>query len=419
MRTTLTALSAAAALGASSLALSACSASTPASQPAPSAPASQPAAKAPATAAGPVPGAGTTSAGTANAPGPTVPGYAYGQIPPVPLFTVPDLGTLTADRGAFPTSLTGSLTSVPGVTVGPARCDSAGVITTGSSTTVLGGDGSGTYQDSSRTIVNYGDGAGTYTDGAATVVSYGDGSGSYTSPTVSAVLYGDGSGNYTDQTRSVVVYGGGAGTYSNSQTTETITVYGGGSGTYTSGAGVSITNYGDGSGTYTAPGITIVNYGDGTGTVNGVSGVQMDPLAAVGDIGSLPKMAAFSPVESCGTVISLDSSLLFDFDSYQLLPEAQEVLRNLTTVLNEAQAPQAQVVGHTDSLADDAYNQTLSEQRAQAVASQLQANGAATSLTVTGYGETRPVAPNTNADGSDNPAGRQLNRRVEILVPSF
>lgn len=419
MRNTLTTLSAAAALSACALALSACSGSTPASQSAPSSPTSPPAAEAPATAAAPAPGAGATSANTANAPGPAVPGYAYGQIPPIPLFTVPDLGTLTADRGAFPTSLTTTLTSVPGVTVGPARCDSAGVITTGSSTTVFGGDGSGTYQDSSRTIVNYGNGAGTYTDGEATVVSYGNGAGTYTSPTVSVVLYGNGAGTYTDQTRSVVIYGGGAGTYTNSQTTESITIHGGGSGTYTSGAGVSITNYGNGAGSYTAPGITIVNYGDGTGTVNGVADVKMDPLPPVGDVGSLPQMEDFSPVESCGTVISLDSSLLFDFGSYQLRPEAQEVLRNLTTVLNEAKAPQAQVVGHTDSVADDAYNQTLSEQRAQAVVNQLQANGATTSLTATGYGETKPVAPNTNADGSDNPAGRQLNRRVEILVPAF
>ena len=61
----------------------------------------------------------------------------------------------------------------------------------------------------------------------------------------------------------------------------------------------------------------------------------------------------------------------------------------------------------------------LSEQRAQAVVEALKANGVSTSLDATGFGETRPVAPNENSDGSDNPAGRQLNRRVEIFIPVF
>ncbi|RAX22738.1 MULTISPECIES: OmpA family protein [unclassified Actinomyces] len=59
------------------------------------------------------------------------------------------------------------------------------------------------------------------------------------------------------------------------------------------------------------------------------------------------------------------------------------------------------------------------EQRAQAVLDALEQDGVAALLEAEGFGETRPVAPNENEDGLDNPAGRQLNRRVEIYVPAF
>ena len=70
-------------------------------------------------------------------------------------------------------------------------------------------------------------------------------------------------------------------------------------------------------------------------------------------------------------------------------------------------------------MADDAYNQTLSEQRAKAVTEALTSNGVTASIESVGYGETGPVAPNENPDGSDNPGGRRLNRRVEVFVPAF
>ena len=124
-------------------------------------------------------------------------------------------------------------------------------------------------------------------------------------------------------------------------------------------------------------------------------------------------------MQSCGTAISLDSGILFDVDSYAIRPESSEVLNSLAQVLTQAGAPKATVAGHTDSVADDAYNQTLSEQRAQAVVDALHTAGTTTQLTPVGYGETQPAAPNTNPDGSDNPGGRQLNRRVEIMIPVF
>jgi outer membrane protein OmpA-like peptidoglycan-associated protein len=76
------------------------------------------------------------------------------------------------------------------------------------------------------------------------------------------------------------------------------------------------------------------------------------------------------------------------------------------------------IEGHTDSRGDDAYNQRLSLARAEAVKAYLVEKGvAAGRLRTVGLGETRPVAPNANADGSDNEAGRQQNRRVEVILP--
>jgi len=144
-----------------------------------------------------------------------------------------------------------------------------------------------------------------------------------------------------------------------------------------------------------------------------------DPLIPVKPLGNFPTLDAIRPIESCGTVITLEDGLLFDFGSFQVREDSAETISDLSALLKEAGAPTAHIYGHTDSVSDDAFNQTLSEQRAQAVVEALKANGVSTSLDATGFGETRPVAPNENSDGSDNPAGRQLNRRVEIFIPVF
>ena len=73
------------------------------------------------------------------------------------------------------------------------------------------------------------------------------------------------------------------------------------------------------------------------------------------------------------------------------------------------------VAGHTDAIGTDTYNQALSEKRARTVADALRTRGVKGTLSAKGFGESRPVAPN-ELNGRDNPAGRQLNRRVEIFV---
>ncbi|WP_247595388.1 OmpA family protein [Actinomyces procaprae] len=350
-----------------------------------------------------------------------VPGYQVGEVPPIPLFTLPDLGLLTASTGSLTPDLTGNIQSRPGITVSPARCDEAGLLAGGM--TVVGGDGSVVTSDGDSSLVNDGEGGAVYQDGTVSIVNNGDGSGTYTDDTTSIVVETDGTGTYTDETLSVVVGDDGAGTYDNSATGESIVIGGDGSGVYST-LTVTITNEGDGSGTYTdlASGLSIVNEGDGTALVSrGVLSMEVgaEPLAPVGSVGSFPSIDAAQPVESCGTVITLEDGVLFDFGSAEIRADAAGTLEELAGLLQDAQVPTANVYGHTDSISDEDFNQTLSENRAQAVVDALANKGVTASMEATGFGETRPVAPNENADGSDNPAGRQLNRRVEIYVPAF
>ena len=342
--------------------------------------------------------ASASASGTSGSAGQAVAGYEPGQIPPIPMISLPDLSLLTQSTGAFTPDLTRSITSQPGITVRPARCDASGSLVSGS--TVLGGDGSMTTSSGTTSVTNNGDGSGTYSDGK-----------------VSITVNGDGSGTYSDDYLSVTVNGDGSGTYSNSTTGESITLDGKGSGTY-SRAGVSITNNGDGSGSYSDGTISITNLGDGSAIVNG-STISAKPVPKAGKVGTFPSIDAAKPVQSCGTVITLEDSVLFDFGSSELRGEASTTLTNLATVIKDSKAPKVQVQGHTDSVSDDAFNQKLSEQRAQAVSSALKSDGVAADLEAVGYGETKPVAPNENPDGSDNPAGRRLNRRVEVFVPAF
>ena len=361
---------------------------------------------------------GTSSAratGTAAATGKAVAGYEPGQIPPIPMFELPDLSLLTQSTGAFTPDLTRSITSQPGITVRPARCDASGSLVSGS--TVLGGDGSLTTSSGATAVTNNGDGSGTYSDGKVSITNNGDGSGTYSDGKVAITINGDGSGTYSDDHLSVTVNGDGSGTYSDSATGEAITLDGKGSGTYSRG-GVSITNNGDGSGSYSDGTISITNLGDGSAIVNDAT-VSAKPVPKAGKVGTFPSIDAAKPVQSCGTVITLEDSVLFDFGSSGLRSEASTTLSNLATVLKDSKAPKVQVQGHTDSISDDASNQTLSEQRAKAVTDALTSNGVTATIESVGYGETRPVAPNENSDGSDNPAGRRLNRRVEIFVPTF
>lgn len=123
--------------------------------------------------------------------------------------------------------------------------------------------------------------------------------------------------------------------------------------------------------------------------------------------------------DGCPVPVSIDlKGVNFDFDKATLRPDAVAILGEAAEILKRYPDLRVEVAGHTDSKGTDEYNQKLSERRATAVYNYLQQNGVDASRMVgpIGYGESRPIAPNTNEDGSDNPEGRAKNRRTELNV---
>lgn len=123
--------------------------------------------------------------------------------------------------------------------------------------------------------------------------------------------------------------------------------------------------------------------------------------------------------ESSGgeTVVVLAEQILFDFDAAELRPGSEATLQQVVELLSLSDDPSVAVVGHTDGRGTPAYNQELSERRAQAVVAALVGLGADPArLQPEGRGQTQPLAEETTADGSDDPEARAANRRVEVLV---
>ncbi len=110
-----------------------------------------------------------------------------------------------------------------------------------------------------------------------------------------------------------------------------------------------------------------------------------------------------------GMVVTL-GDVLFDSGSSSLKPGADRSLQQVAAYLTGNAKAKVMVEGHTDSVGDDSFNQRLSEQRAQSVASRLAFMGLdAARVSASGLGEGYPVT------GNDTAAGRQQNRRVEII----
>ena len=110
-------------------------------------------------------------------------------------------------------------------------------------------------------------------------------------------------------------------------------------------------------------------------------------------------------------IVTLPQDILFATDSAALRPDLRADLNALAGNLQRYPQSNIQIVGHTDSDGDAGYNQDLSERRAAAVASQLQASGVSpVRIQAFGRGETQPIASNLT------PQGKQQNRRVEIVI---
>ena len=110
-----------------------------------------------------------------------------------------------------------------------------------------------------------------------------------------------------------------------------------------------------------------------------------------------------------------ENKLYFDFDDSRIKPEYYGVLKEMA---EEIKTMNSDVIirGYTDSKGTDGYNNRLSLRRAEAVRDKLVEFGLEPGriLKTEGMGEKNPVAPNVSSDGSDNPAGRALNRRIEL-----
>jgi outer membrane protein OmpA-like peptidoglycan-associated protein len=116
--------------------------------------------------------------------------------------------------------------------------------------------------------------------------------------------------------------------------------------------------------------------------------------------------------------MNLSGDVLFDYDKAALKPEAEEALKKVAVVLSQFPESKVTVEGYTDSKGGKTVNMQLSRERAQAVKDWLVRSGgvAIANISVKGFGEQYAIAPNTNTDGTDNPLGRALNRRVSIIV---
>lgn len=109
--------------------------------------------------------------------------------------------------------------------------------------------------------------------------------------------------------------------------------------------------------------------------------------------------------------------LYFEYDKADLLPRSLRQIDILARILKTDSKKKLNIGGHADALGTDDYNRKLSEARAISVRAALVTFGVPeTQILVTAYGEAKPWKENTSADGTDNPEGRQHNRRAEIYL---
>ena len=147
------------------------------------------------------------------------------------------------------------------------------------------------------------------------------------------------------------------------------------------------------------------------GLAVGISGGGSGIVATVQEVHQA--MQALGATESALEVkVELPADVLFDFDKADVRPNAAQALGRLATVIRGYPTGRVAIEGHTDAKGNDAYNQKLSERRAESVKRWLveRETIAADRITTRGAGKSRPVADNSTE------AGRQKNRRVEVVI---
>lgn len=391
-------------------------------------------------------------------------------LPVVPAVALPDISELSS-TGDLVAAQLGDLVSGPlgGVELVSVSCaDEGDLVYSGSQSEDdvfdIGQDGSGEYREESEdglvSLVVDAEGAGQFIDstsGALTTISVKpDGTGEYYSERnndlVTIKVTGPGTGEYYDnrdrQLLTVRLAEDGSGEYylEGEEGLLTVAAQRDGSGEYynqiaadgatttldvrpdgtwtlnliTSSQRLEISVQPDGSGSYRDSGLSTLEFdfdsiGNSTDPEIPVQLVLPDPprFHVADTFPPLGKLGSLTP--PCATVIRFDSALLFDFGSSELRNDTVELLDQVVLAVNEVDKP-IEIVGHTDAIGSDEANLDLSLLRAEAVAEALRDGGMDVDAATEGVGESQPVAPNENADGSDNPTGREQNRRVEIII---
>ncbi|MDZ4258670.1 MAG: OmpA family protein [Gemmatimonadales bacterium] len=144
------------------------------------------------------------------------------------------------------------------------------------------------------------------------------------------------------------------------------------------------------------------------GVAGGLIGARMDRQAK-----ELEQNIKGATVERVGEGIQVTfaSGLLYDFDSDAVKLDARTNLRELALSLDKYPGTEVIIIGHTDAVGTESYNQALSERRSRAAASYLMSQGVdGTRIGARGLGEMEPIASN------DTEAGRAVNRRVEVAI---
>ncbi|MHC9084901.1 OmpA family protein [Luteimonas sp. RIT-PG2_3] len=343
-----------------------------------------------------------------------------GDFPAIPQIVIPEIVGIGPAQRALQASMQDIIDPVAGVSIKPANCATDGALVNDAGITSVDAQGNLTRNGDEGIFRIDADGTGTANyeggiitinaDGSGTINGNGSGGGDDGIIAVEA----DGAGSYNGPDGIISLDGRGAGTWNGDH--GIISNHGDGSGTWNGPQGL-VTINADGSGTWNGPQGLVRNHGDGSGEVGTPSRtVAMAPIPKVLPAGRFPPLRRFAPPGApCGVLITLNDQVLFDFDKSEIRPDAAKVLDVLASALKQVEARQMDIRGHTDAKGSDAYNLELSDRRAQSVVAALRQRGAAQTASAKGYGEAQPVAPN-EVDGQDNPAGRQLNRRVEIFL---
>jgi outer membrane protein OmpA-like peptidoglycan-associated protein len=164
-----------------------------------------------------------------------------------------------------------------------------------------------------------------------------------------------------------------------------------------------------------------------TGPPQSLTGPQTSLTGPQTTLTSGTPVALYQPVGALTSVhespqelrLTLAADILFDFDRATIRPDAKAGLDRVAEIVRSKSEGVVGIEGFTDSKGAADYNLRLSNARAESVEKWLteQAGLPRAGFAARGFGATRFAAPNTNRDGSDDPAGRQKNRRVEIVIP--